>query len=513
MKRIITLLLILTAHFANAQNLIVKTANGSLQGITDSTGIKMFRGIPYAQPPVGDLRWKNPQPPKDWKGVRMADKFSPQAMQRPMYSDMVFRSAGRSEDCLYLNVWTPAKPTTVKLPVLVYFYGGGFNAGDGSEYRYDGESMAQKGIVSVTVNYRLGIFGFLAHPELTAESPTHSSGNYGLMDQHAALVWVKKNIAAFGGDPDKVTIAGESAGSASVCAQVATPLSKGLFIGAIAESGSVLGNLSPVPLADAEQNGVKFATSIGAGSIADLRKMNADSLLNMTAKSRFPVTVDGYFFPESPQQIFATGKQMDIPILGGWNSAEVDYHSLLGRDTTTVENYTNAVKKIYGERADEILKLYPADKDPDVKQVATDLASDRFIAYATWKFLDLHSKTDGKPVYRYLFAHKRPDMVGQPNSSMASMGAAHASEIEYALGNLHYDKVYAWTADDYKTSETMQSYFVNFIKNGDPNGNGLPKWYGIQASIPKVMVLNTDSKSEPEKNLKRYILLDSFYNK
>jgi len=514
MKKISLLLLVLIAQFANAQTkLQVKVAEGTLQGIMDSTGIKMFRGIPYAQPPIGDLRWKNPLPAKNWKGLRMADKFGPQAMQRPIYSDMVFRSAGKSEDCLYLNVWTPAKTAGEKLPVLVYFYGGGFNAGDGSEYRYDGESMAQKGIVSVTVNYRLGIFGFLAHPGLTAESSTHSSGNYGLLDQHAALVWVKKNIAAFGGDPDKITIAGESAGSASVCAQVATPLSKGIFIGAIAESGSVLGNLSPVPLADAEQNGVKFASSIGASSIADLRKLDADSLLNMTAKTRFQVTVDGYFFPESPQQIFATGKQMDIPILGGWNSAEVNYHSLLGRDTATLQNYTNTVKKIYGDRADEILKLYPAANDAEVLQVATDLASDRFIAYATWKFLDLHSKTDGKPVYRYLFTHKRPPMVADPNSAVGSMGAAHASEIEYALGNLHYDKVYAWTTDDYKTSETMQNYFVNFIKIGNPNGDGLPKWYGIQASIPKVMVIDADSKSEPEKNQKRYVLLDSFFNK
>ena len=514
MKKITLLLLLITAHLAYAQNKpIAKTANGTLQGITDSTGIKMFRGIPYAQPPVGDLRWKNPQEPKNWKGTRMADKFGPQAMQRAIYSDMIFRSAGKSEDCLYLNVWTPAKSATEKLPVLVYFYGGGFSAGDGSEYRYDGESMAQKGIVAVTVNYRLGIFGFLAHPELTAESPTHSSGNYGLMDQHAALVWVKKNIAAFGGDPDKITIGGESAGSASVSAQVASPLSKGLFIGAIAESGSVLGNLSPVPLADAEQVGAKFATSVGAASIADLRKLNADSLLKMTARSRFPVTVDGYFLPEAPQQIFATGKQMDIPILGGWNSAEVDYHSLLGKDTATLENYNEVIKKIYGDRADEILKQYAANTDSDVKKVATDLASDRFIAYATWKFLDLHSKTDGKPVYRYLFARKRPPMVSDPNSALGSMGAAHASEIEYALGNLHFDKVYNWTADDYKTSETMQNYFANFIKTGDPNGDGLPQWHGIQASRPQVMVIDVNTHAEPEKNLKRYVLLDSFFNK
>ncbi len=239
MKKIISLLLFVAIFQTNltfaqaADDPQVKTANGILQGVVEASGIHSFKGIPFAQPPVGELRWKEPVAPANWTGVRKADHFGPQAMQRVMYSDMIFRSDGKSEDCLYLNVWTPAKSATEKLPVLVYFYGGGFIAGDGSEYRYDGESMAKKGIVTITVNYRLGIFGFLAHPELTKESAHHSSGNYGLMDQHAALVWVQKNIAAFGGDPKKVTIAGESAGSMSVCAQMASPLSKGLFAGAI----------------------------------------------------------------------------------------------------------------------------------------------------------------------------------------------------------------------------------------------------------------------------------------
>ena len=228
------------------------------------------------QPPVGDLRWQPPQPPKDWEGVRKADKFGPRAMQLPLFGDMVFRSDGMSEDCLYLNVWTPAKSGDERLPVLVYFYGGGFVAGDGSEPRYDGAGMAGKGVVAVTVNYRLGVFGFLAHPELTRESPNHASGNYGLMDQAEALRWVHRNIAAFGGDPEKATIAGESAGSLSVCAQMASPLSKGLFAGAIGESGSLLGTLTPVPLAEAEQAGVQFAADVGAKSLADLRKVPAE---------------------------------------------------------------------------------------------------------------------------------------------------------------------------------------------------------------------------------------------
>src|SRR6476660_8898915 len=235
----------------------VKIANGTLEGVNES-GIKTFKGVPFAAPPVGNLRWREPQPVQNWSGVRKADKFGPRAMQLPVFGDMNFRSDGMSEDCLYLNVWTPAKTENEKLPVLVYFYGGGFIAGDGSEPRYDGESLARRGIVAVTVNYRLSVFGFFAHPELTKESAHHASGNYGLLDQSAALRWVKQNIAAFGGDPNKVTIAGESAGSVSVSAQMASPLSKDLIAGAIGESGSIVGTLSAVPLAEGEENGTRF---------------------------------------------------------------------------------------------------------------------------------------------------------------------------------------------------------------------------------------------------------------
>jgi len=253
----------------------VKITNGTLEGINES-GIKTFKGVPFAAPPAGDLRWKEPQPVKDWTGVRKADKFGPRAMQLPVFGDMNFRSDGMNEDCLYLNVWTPAKTGNEKLPVLVYFYGGGFMAGDGSELRYDGESMARRGIVTVTVNYRLGIFGFLSHPELTKESPHHASGNYGLLDQSAALQWVQKNIASFGGDPKKVTIAGESAGSFSVSAQMASPLSKNIIAGAIGESGSLLGLNPTASLSDAEKAGIDFGKSIKASSLADLRAMPAE---------------------------------------------------------------------------------------------------------------------------------------------------------------------------------------------------------------------------------------------
>jgi len=491
-----------------------KTANGVVEGVTEASGVVSYKGVPFAQPPVGDLRWKEPQATLNWKGIRKADHFGPQAMQRAIYSDMIFRSDGKSEDCLYLNVWTPAKSPTEKLPVLVYFYGGGFTAGDGSESRYDGEALAKKGIITITVNYRLGIFGFLAHPELTAESPHHASGNYGLMDQHAALVWVKKNIAAFGGDPNKVTIGGESAGSMSVCGQIASPLSKGLFVGAIGQSGAFLGNLLPAPLADAEQRGVKFAAGINSKSLADLRKIPSDTLLKIAANAYFPFTIDGYFLPESPQAIFSTGRQMDVPLLAGWTSAESGAGGVLGKAESTIANYKAAIEKLYGERAGEILRAYNPATDAEVLQVATDLASDRFIAYASWKFIDLHSKTNGHPVYRYLFAKKRPVMVNAPAGTVDhSIGASHASDIEYSLGNLSANKVYAWTPEDYKASETMQNYFVNFVKTGNPNGGGLPTWYGLQSSQPKVMVIDTESKSQSERNLRRYVLMDTFFNK
>ncbi|GAB3497162.1 carboxylesterase family protein [Spirosoma knui] len=512
----------------------VKTANGTVEGVVETSGIRSFKGIPFAAPPVGDLRWKEPQPAKNWQGVRKADKFGPRAMQRAVFGDMGFRSDGMSEDCLYLNVWTPATSGKEKLPVLVYFYGGGFIAGDGSESRYDGESMARKGIVTLTVNYRLGPFGFMAHPELTKESPHKSSGNYGYFDQSAALRWVQQNIAAFGGDPKRVTIAGESAGSISVSAQMTSPLSKNLIAGAIGESGSLLGTLPPVTLAEAEQSGVKFAEQLGVKSLAELRALPAEQILEATAKPstpRFSSTIDGYFFPKSPAQIFAAGEQAKVPLLVGWNSEEMNYRAVLGKESPTAENYTKAVQKLYGERADEALKLYAGASEDEIQQAATDLAGDRFIGYSTWKWADMQSKTGGgKPVYRYFYARPRPAMTAQMGDATPGLaggvvrggdanavkmpparGAVHSAEIEYAMGNLASNKVYAWTPEDYKVSELMQNYFANFIKTGNPNGAGLPNWPTANAGTNvQYMRLDVDSHAETEKHRNRYLFLDQF---
>jgi para-nitrobenzyl esterase len=515
-----------------------KTANGTVEGVVEASGIRAFKGIPFAAPPVGDLRWKDPQPVKNWTGVRKTDHFGPRAMQRAVFGDMGFRSDGMSEDCLYLNVWTPAKSANEKLPVLVYYYGGGFIAGDGSEARYDGESMAQKGIVAITVNYRLGVFGFMAHPELTKESPHHSSGNYALLDQNEALKWVQQNIAAFGGDPKRVTIAGESAGSIAVSAQMVSPLSKNLINGAIGESGSLLGGLPPGPLADAEQSGVKFAQQVGANSLAELRAMPAEKLLEATASPatpRFSSTLDGYFFPKAPLAIFTAGEQAHVPLLVGWNSQEMGHFGVLGREQPTVENYTAAVKKLYGDKAEEVLKLYPATTEAEVLKSATDLASDRFLAYSTWKWADMQGKTGGKPVYRYYYSRPRPAMRAEMGNATAGLaggvvkstdnsapkapappatGAVHSAEIEYAMGNLATNKVYDWTPDDYKVSKVMQEYFANFVKTGNPNGSGLPNWPAANSgNSVQYMQIDVNTRLETEKTRDRYLFLDPYYSK
>jgi para-nitrobenzyl esterase len=513
----------------------VTIANGTLEGTLEASGIRSFKGIPFAQPPIGERRWKPPLSPKNWEGVRKADKFGPRAMQRPVFGDMGFRSDGMSEDCLYLNVWTPAKSGEAKLPVLVYFFGGGYVAGDGSESRYDGENMAKKGIVTLTVNQRLGVFGFFAHPELSKESPHRASGNYGLLDQCAALQWVKQNIAAFGGDPKKVTIAGESAGSISVSAVMASPLSKDLIAGAIGESGSIIGALSAVPLAAGEQTGVKFAASLGLGeapSIEALRAMSAEKLLEATGKPGAPwltPTVDGYFFPKEPREIFAAGEQAHVPLLAGSNSEEMNSAMILGREKPTVEHYRQTLERLYPGKGEEVFKLYPATNEKEVLDAAQDLAGDRFIGYSTWKWIDLATKSGKQPTYYYLYTHVRPPMRSDMGDAVPGLaggvvrdakaaarppqarGAVHSAEIEYAMGNLDSNKVYAWTPEDYKVSKTMQEYFANFIKTGNPNGGDLPQW--PQFNQGRRLIIDVDTRAEEDKTRARYEFLDPFFMK
>ena len=523
-----------SSQSTNAFAVQVKIDNGIIEGNYNThSGIQTYFGVPFAKPPVGNLRWKAPQPLDKWNGVKQTKKFGPRPMQTIVFGDMNSRSDGVSEDCLYLNVWTPAKRNTKDLPVLVYFYGGGNVAGDASEPRYDGESMAKKGIVVITCNYRLNIFGFFSHPELSKESPYKASGDYGLLDQVAALKWVQKNISAFGGDPKKVTIAGESAGSISVSYQMASPLAKNLIAGAIGESGAGINpTLAPVPLAEAEKTGDEFAKKAGYTTIAQLRALSTRDVYEIYNESKrfgFPVVIDGYFLPKTIPQIFNAKEQAQVPLLVGWNSAEIPGQAFMLGQPYKEENYVNRVKAEYPNDFEEVLKLYPHSNEKEIEISATQLSSDRFISYSTWKWFDLHRNNSSQPVYRYLYSKLRPPLVDNSVSSGLAggtvkkdpnapkppepVGAPHACEIEYCMGNLHLVKEYAWTDDDFKVSETMLNYFANFIKTGNPNDGKLPEWTAAKAgdASPPVMVLNTESKTINAKNDARYEFLDKAY--
>jgi para-nitrobenzyl esterase len=495
----------------------VRIETGVVSGTTVETpGVRVFRGIPFAAPPVGDLRWKAPQPAAKWEGVRKSDEFGPRCTQASVYSDMIFRDKKdkpMSEDCLYLNVWTPAKSDRENRPVMVWFYGGGFQAGSSSEPRYDGENFAKKGIIVVSVNYRLGIFGFYAHPDLSKESGHNASGNYGLMDQIAGLEWVKKNIGAFGGDPHKVTIAGESAGSLSVSALMASPLTKGMFRSAIGESGAFFnaagGGLGMSSLAEMEKNGVKFGESTGAKSLAEMRAKSAEELLAAVQKdkgARFWPGVDGYVLPEKVSDIFAKGKQAHVPLLAGWNAEEASFGVALAKEKTTPETFTAQVQKQFGAKAPDVLKLYSAKTDEEARRAAIDLASDLFIVYSTWEWLDSQYKTGEAPVYRYVFTRTPPasDATKIDGVSSALFGARHACELEYVFGALK-SQPNPWEETDFKVSDAMASYWANFTRTGDPNGKALPEWpaYKKEAKYP-VMHLGAEIVAAPEVHRDRY---------
>ncbi len=484
---------------------VVRVDTGRVKGAVNN-GVATFKGIPFAAPPVGALRWQAPQPATPWKGVRDAVAFGPRCMQENIYNDMVFRDKGPSEDCLYLNVWTPATSTNARMPVMVWIYGGGFGAGAASEPRQDGEHLAKKGVVVVSMNYRLNVFGFFAHAELAKESGHNSSGNYGLLDQVAALAWVHKNIAGFGGDPGNVTIFGESAGSFSVSALMASPLAQGLFQRAIGESGAFFGtvlNLKPLPAS--EHADAEFAEFIGAHSLVDLRAKPAAELLAAAAKQgdiRFAPNVDGYFLPHSVVDIFASGKQSHVPLLAGWNRDEGSYDSIFQKESPTAANFVAYAHQHFGDRADEFLKLYPAGNDEQAKRSAQDLAGDQFIAFSTWKWLEMQGATGKSALYRYEFDD------APPGGDSPSRGAYHSAEIEFVFGTLA-SKNLPWRPEDKALSDLMSTYWSNFAKNGDPNGTGLPGWpaYNNQGRY-SVMHLDANSHEAPDDHRARYEFLN-----
>jgi para-nitrobenzyl esterase len=488
----------------------VKTTAGRVEG-KDAGPVHVFLGIPYAAPPVGELRWKPPAPVAKWSGVRPATEFGAHCMQGNVFGDMNFRDAGGSEDCLTLNVWVPANPSGAKLPVMVWIYGGGFVAGTTSEARQDGTHLAQQGVVVVSMNYRLGIFGFFVHRELAKESGRNAAGNYGLLDQVAALRWVQANISGFGGDPANVTIFGESAGSFSVSAQMASPLAKGLFQKAIGESGGAFysAGLSFEPRSLREEKDVKaVSTKLGASTLAELRALPAQKMLDAFAPPRsagfdFGPDVDGYFLPEPVPAIFAAGKQNDVPLLAGWNHDEGSFEIASSPQKPTADSLQAAAQKEFGEKAGEFLKLYPSDTPEQALRSVEDFAGDRFIAFSTWQWMESEAKTGKHPIYRYRFD------LGPPSDPKApQMGAYHSAEIEYVFGQLDSKAGIAWRAEDRELSAEMQKYWANFARHGDPNGPGLPNWpaYSAPDQWP-VMFLDRKSTAQKDDLRVRYLFL------
>jgi para-nitrobenzyl esterase len=489
----------------------VRTEAGLVAGAKSADGkVMMFKGIPFAAPPVGELRWKEPQAVSPWKGVRKATEFGARCMQARIFADMVFRDSGPSEDCLYLNVWTPGTSAKTKLPVMVWIYGGGFQAGATSEPRQDGEHLAHKGVVIVSMNYRLGIFGFFSHPGLTAESGHHASGNYGLMDQAAALKWVHENIAAFGGDPNEVTIFGESAGSFAVSALMASPLSKGLIRAAIGESGAFFGKtLRAKPLAASERRDTVFAESLGLKSLGQLRGVSAEKLLEASRSGndndRFRPNIDGYFMPANPSEIYGKGEQAHVPLMAGWNRDEGSYQQFFGTEQLSKENYLAKIRQLFGEAAPEALKLFPGGSDEEVKRSAALLSTADFTALGTWKWLEMQLQTGEAPVYRYEFDQVPPASEGHA----AEAGLAyHSAEIEYVFGTLDWKKI-KWRPEDYKLSEQMGMYWTNFAKTGNPNGVGLGAWpIYIRKSGYQVMHLGAAPRAMADKQREQFVFLD-----
>lgn len=515
----------------------VKTQAGVVEGIAED-GIKKFLGVQFAAAPVGDLRWKAPQPVPAWEGVREAKAFGNDPMQPNIFGDMSFRGASRSEDCLYLNIWTPANYVDEGLPVLIYFNGGGLMAGSGSEPRYDGTAIAQLGVIGVTANYREGVFGFFAHPELTAEASYKGSGNYGFLDQVAAIQWVKDNITAFGGDPNRINIVGESAGSFSTSLLMCSPLSKGNLAGVMGSSGAEVLPYGAVTQADADASGKQLLESKGVMSVAEARALSADSLQALfPPRGMANVVLDGYFMKESADDVFKKGEQAQVPLLVGWNSQEGTPMSVLRNQAPTLENYKKAMSATFGDMTDEIFKAYGLETDADVlSQKSLNLASDLFTGFPTWKWADYHAKTSKQPVYRYKYMHPRPqvsakmgNMVGALAGGVREMteeekkaeaerpklpaGAVHSADIEYAMGNLATNEYYDWQEEDYAISKLFLSYYANFCKFGNPNGEGLPTWTPINGQdVAPVMYIDVTSTEKADAATENaYRTLEKFY--
>ena len=470
----------------------IKVDGGMISGVTNSSGdVHIFKGIPFAAPPVGDLRWKAPQPVVSWNGIKKCDAFGPSPMQSspvpfgPWSEEYLIPKTPISEDCLYLNVWTGAASAKEKRPVVLWIYGGGFVSGGTGVPVYDGEAMAQKGIIFVSANYRVGIFGFFALPELTKESAHHTSGNYGLLDQVAALKWIRKNIAAFGGDPDNITIAGQSAGSMSVNCLVASPLCKGLFKHAIAESGAELIDArgkGAATLQQAEEEGVKYEQSINVNSLKVLRKIPDDELLKKYWPLSSPI-IDGYVLPKSISEIFAVGEENKVDLLTGWNEDD----GLAFGKMDNAEEFKKHAEEKYGAGAQKFLSFYPANTDEEAIASQQKLSRDMMFGIQNYTWANKQSGFKNSKVYLYRFARKLP-----ATGDYKKYGAFHTGEVAYAYGNLNFVHRCPWEPDDFVLEKTMSSYWANFIKTGNPNGKNLPEWPKYNSINNDVMILDID---------------------
>ncbi len=493
----------------------VRTQSGLIQGSVED-GITVYKGIPFGASTGGDLRWRAPQPPASWTGVKATTKFAPACMQdgTPIPA-LGVDATDTSEDCLYLNVWTPAKSPKDKLPVMVWIYGGGFSLGSTSWGLYDGKHLASKGVVLVSIAYRLGVFGFMAHPELTAEQGGHS-GNYGLMDQIAGLKWVKENIAAFGGDPNKVTIFGESAGGISVSMLAASPLAKGLFQGAISESGGNFaparsgaeGGMSMVSLAAAEKGGTALFAKLGATSLADARKKTAEEVFKagppgMGGPGGAWPDFDGYVLLGDQYKLYQAGKYNDVPVLIGSNSDE----GTLFVQTAKAGTYKTGIRAGYGEYADKMLAVYPGETDEQALSSSRNLMRDTLFAWPTWSWARLQTKTGKSKVFVYYFSYVPP---APANPMFKSQGATHGAEMSFVFGG-NFNKMVAPRPADLAFADTISSYWVNFAKTGDPNGKGLPVWPAFTLANPQVMELNNPPKRIAVPNIEQLQTLEGYY--
>jgi para-nitrobenzyl esterase len=486
----------------------IKIDTGTISGVEGAApGVRVFKGIPYASPPVGDLRWRPPQPPAKWDGVRTADKFSDSCMQNlarsrnPWTAEFMVQNQV-SEDCLCLNVWTAAKSAQERRPVLVWIHGGAFNEGSGEVGVYDGAELSRKGLIVVTINYRLGAFGFLAHPELTRESSQHSSGNYGLLDAVAALQWVKRNIAVFGGDPQRVTIAGQSAGASAVHALTASPLAKGLFHRAIAESGSSIGRRSR-DLAETEKEGVKFAEAKSSRSIAELRMMPVKELSAGVSGIRFGPVVDGWFLPADNAAIFAQGRQHDVPILTGLTADEGSASPTYGK--LKPDEFRKQAQQRFGDQAEAFQKLYLSDDEAQSAASQKQSARDQgLVSMYLWS-AD-RSRTSKAEAWTYYFSR------GIPWPDQPQFGAFHTSEVPYVFGNLNLLHR-PWQPVDRQLSATMIGYWVNFATTGDPNGKGLPEWPAFDSNKRLTMELGEKTGPRAVADDARFEFFEQFFAK